>query len=67
MIAAEGWHAGGRPPERRDISWAVSTFLLRAEPAGIVACRERRLTAAGCAALHHGLRARALGPAGRIL
>ncbi len=57
----------GIAPDRRDISWAVSAFLLRAEPAGIVVWHERRLTAAGRAALHHGLRARALGPAQRIL
>lgn len=61
-IAADGWHAGGEPPGRREISWAVSDFLLRAEPVGIVKWRERRLTAAGRAALHQGLRARALGP-----
>lgn len=66
-IAADGWHAGGEPPDPRDISWAVSGLLLRAEPVGIVAWRERRLTAAGRAALHHGLRARALGPARSIL
>jgi hypothetical protein len=62
-LAADGWHAGGEPPDRHDVSQAVSAFLLRAEPVGIVAWRERRMTAAGRAALHHGLRARALGPA----
>lgn len=66
-IAADGWHAGGLPPGRRDISWAVSGFLLRAEPVGIITWRERQLTDAGRAALHHGLRARALGPARSIL
>lgn len=53
--SALGWLA--RSPR------AMSDFLLRAEPIGIVAWRERRLTAAGRGALHHGLRARALGPA----
>jgi hypothetical protein len=66
-IAADGWHAGGRSPDRRDISWAVSGFLLRADPVGIVVWHERRPTACGRAALLHGLRARALGPARRIL
>ena len=66
-IAADGWRADGRPPERRDISWAVSAVLLRADPAGIVVWHERRLTACRRAALHHGMRARALGPARRIL
>jgi hypothetical protein len=62
-LDADGWHAGGEPPDRHDVSRAVSAFLLRAEPVGIVAWREGRMTATGRAALHHGLRARALGPA----
>ena len=57
VIAADGWHVAGRSADRRDISWAVSSYLLRAEPAGIVVWHERRLTAAGRAALHNGLRA----------
>jgi hypothetical protein len=66
-IAADGWHSNGEAPSRRDISRAVSGFLLRAEPVGIVAWHERRPTAAGLGALHNGLRARALGPARSIL
>lgn len=62
-IASDGWHSAGEPPSRSEIAHVVGEFLLRAEPLGIVVWRERRLTAAGRGALHHGLRARALGPA----
>ena len=66
-IAADGWHSDGAPPSRCDISWAVSGFLLRGEPIGIIGWPDRSLTAAGRDALHHALRARALGPARSIL
>jgi hypothetical protein len=57
-----GWDGEGPLRLRRYDLLVYLWYALRAEPVGIVAWRERCLAAAGRAALHHGLRPRALGP-----
>jgi len=71
-IVAEGWQAAGELPDVRNVGWAIADFLRPAEAIGLFQRAESRsrlqpdpliLTAAGRAALIHGLRERALAPA----
>jgi hypothetical protein len=71
-IVAAGWQAGGEPPAREHVSWAIADFLRPAEALGLIepAPGDTRLrsgplhlTDVGRAALTDALRARATRPA----
>lgn len=71
-LVSQGWEAGGEPPDVRDVSWAVASFLRPAEAIGLLEAegsgsgrwRDRLvLREVGRAALLTVLHARVLTPA----
>ncbi len=71
-IVAEGWQAGGEPPEVRNVTWTVADFLRPAEAIGLLEPKKSDsrlqpdsliLTDTGHTALIAGLRERAFAPA----